>query len=248
MNLTKHKVLVTGGSKGIGFELARNFVALGNKVVICGRNEDALLKAKSELGEIETIQCDLSDPKAVFTLVDQVKEKLGGLSILVNNAGVQKNYSLISGDTKKITYDVAWEIQTNLTAVINLTSLCLPMLKSENCAAIINVSSGLAITPKASAPVYCASKAAIHSFTQSLRYQCEKESPCIQVFEVVPPLVDTDMTYGRGAKKLSPKEVANEAFRAFKRNKHQIYIGKVKLLAIIHRISPALSGKILRNS
>lgn len=248
MELTNQKVLVTGGSKGIGLELARKFIALGNKVAICGRNRETLLKAKSELGDIETIQCDLSNPEAVFVLAEQVKDKLGGLSILVNNAGVQKNYSFINGDIEEIIHDVAWEIQTNLTAVINLTSLCLPMLKLEDYAAIINVSSGLAITPKASAPVYCASKAAIHSFTQSLRYQCENESPNIQVFEVMPPLVDTHMTYGRGSKKLSPKQVADEAFRGLIRDKHKIYINKVKLLNIIHRISPVLSEKILRNS
>jgi uncharacterized oxidoreductase len=118
------------------------------------------------------------------------------------------------------------------------------LLRNEN-SAIVNVSSGLAISPKKSAPVYCATKAAIHNFTKAFRYQMEGTN--VKVFEILPPIVETPMTEGRGKNKISSEELVNEFMNDFKKNKEESYIGKSKLLKFINRISPKLSDRILKN-
>lgn len=247
MKLEGHRVLVTGGSAGIGLELARRFLARGARVAICGRDAERLEAARSELGDVETIVSDLGDPDAPKALAAEVEARLGGLSMLVNNAGVQKNYTLPKAPAEQVAADAAWEIQVNLTSLVALTSACMPMLKAAPEAAIVNVSSGLAITPKASASVYCATKAAVHSFSQALRYQCEDEAATIRVFEILPPLVETAMTEGRGSGKISPAACADESIAGIERDRHEILVGKTKLLAAIHRLAPGVAARILRD-
>ncbi|MBE9008553.1 SDR family NAD(P)-dependent oxidoreductase [Fortiea sp. LEGE XX443] len=248
MKLSKQTVLVTGGSAGIGFELARKFKQHNNRVIICGRNAEQLLKAAQEIGDIETIQCDLAQEADIYALVETLKNKVGKLSILVNNAGVQLNYNFIQADPELTLKDIDWEIDVNLNAALKLTMLCLPLLRQQPQSAIVNMSSGLAIAPKRNAPVYCATKAALHIFSKALRYQMEDNAPNVAVYEAVLPLVDTNMTRGRGKGKIPPKQVAQEVFEAIERDKYEIHVGKVKLLVLIHRILPQLAEKILRNS
>lgn len=248
MKLSGHKVLITGGNGGIGLQLAREFVDRGNQVVICGRDIQKLDQAKALLGDVKTIQTDLAVASQSLVLAREAAEELGGLSILVNNAGIQGNFSFSQVDPMDIAGDIAEEIQINLTSLITLTAACLPMLKANESAAVINISSGLAITPKASAPVYCSTKAAVHSFSQALRYQMEDTLPMVKVFEVIPPLVDTQMTHGRGDGKISPRQVAVETFRGLEGNKYEILVGKAKILRILYRLAPKMAAKILRNS
>jgi short-subunit dehydrogenase involved in D-alanine esterification of teichoic acids len=111
-------------------------------------------------------------------------------------------------------------------------------------AAIVNVSSGLALAPKASAPTYCASKAGLHSYTKALRYQLETSG--VRVFETLPPLVDTDMTRGRGTGKISADELAREFWSDWRANRYEMRIGKTKLLALVQRLAPALADRIMR--
>ena len=172
---------------------------------------------------------------------------MGELSILINNAGIQLNYNFTQAEPELTVKNVDWEIDVNLNAVIKLTTLCLPLLENQPQSAIVNVTSGLAIAPKRSAPVYCATKAAIHIFSKALRYQMEDNSPNIGVYEAILPLVDTNMTRGRGKGKISPKQVADEVFAAMERNRYEIHVGKVKLFVLIYRIWPQLAEKILRN-
>jgi short-subunit dehydrogenase involved in D-alanine esterification of teichoic acids len=128
---------------------------------------------------------------------------------------------------------------------LQLCALLIPQLQLKPEAAIINISSGLAIAPKKTAPVYCGTKAGIHIFSQALRYQLEVSS--IKVFEIIPPLVDTPMTAGRGQNKISPQALAEEFWEGFLSDTYEMYIGKAKLLKLIHRLSPALSQKIMKN-
>ncbi len=248
MKLSGHKVLITGGNGGIGLQLAREFVARGNQVAICGRDTQKLAQAKTLLGDVKTIHSDLAIASQIPVLAREAAEQLGGLSILVNNAGIQRNFSFSQVDPMDIAGDIAEEIQINLTSLITLTAACLPMLKTTESAAVINISSGLAITPKASAPVYCSTKAAVHSFSQALRYQMEDTLPMVKVFEVIPPLVDTQMTRGRGDGKISPRQVAVETFRGLEANQYEIPVGKAKILRILYRLAPKIAAKILRNS
>ncbi|MEH2361775.1 SDR family oxidoreductase [Nostoc sp.] len=248
MKLSKQTVLITGGSAGVGLELARKFKQHNNRVIICGRNAEQLARAVQEIGDIETIQCDLAQESDIHALVETLKNKVGELSILVNNAGVQLNYNFIQAEPEYTLKDIDWEIDVNLNAVIKLTTLCLPLLRQQPESAIVNVSSGLAIAPKSTAPVYCATKAAIHIFSKALRYQMEDNAPNIAVYDAILPLVDTNMTRGRGKGKISPQQVAHEVFAAMERNRYEICVGKVKLLVLINRILPQLAAKILRNS
>ncbi len=115
-------------------------------------------------------------------------------------------------------------------------------LQVNDNSAIVNVSSALGLVPKMQAPVYCGTKAGIHIFSKSLRYQLDK----VKVFEIIPALVDTEMTAGRGKGKISPQQLADEFIRAFKKNLYEVSIGKVKLLKIINRIGPRLADKIMK--
>ncbi|MFT6318658.1 MAG: short-subunit dehydrogenase involved in D-alanine esterification of teichoic acids [Candidatus Azotimanducaceae bacterium] len=103
-------------------------------------------------------------------------------------------------------------------------------------------------SPKANAAVYCATKAAVHSFTQALRYQMADEIPHIKIFEVMPPLTDTDMTEGHGTGKITPDQVAAETLRGMAADLMEIRVGKAKLLGFIQRLSPSMAAMIIRNS
>lgn len=247
MKLSNQTVLITGGSAGIGLEIAREFKKRGNHVIVCSRNLKRLALAAEELGDIETIQCDLVKEADLYSLVDRITASEKNLSILVNNAGVQLNYNFLTNEPKL--EDIDGEIAVNFNALVKLSYLCLPLLRKNPQSAIINVSSGLAFAPKKSAPVYCASKAAVHIFSKAFRYQMEDTAPNIAVFEAILPLVDTEMTKGRGdGQKISPRQVAREIMIALEKDQYEIYVGKVKLLMLIRRLLPQLAYKILRNS
>ena len=248
MNLSNHTVLVTGGSTGIGLEIARKFKKHNNRVIICGRDKEQLATATREIGEVETIQCDLARETDIHTLVDILKTRVGELSILVNNAGVQQNYNFIQVCADPPLKDIDLEIDVNFKAIVKLTMLCLPLLRQQSQSAIVNVSSGLALAPKRSAPVYCATKAAVHLFSKAFRYQMKDTAPNVAVFEAILPLVNTRMTRGRGKGKISPQKVAKEVFEAMERDRYEMHVGKVKLLVLIQRVLPQLADRILRNS
>ncbi|RMF23082.1 MAG: SDR family NAD(P)-dependent oxidoreductase [Cyanobacteria bacterium J083] len=248
MKLSDHTVLVTGGSKGIGLALVRQLYQKGNQVIICGRNSAKLALVMEEMREIKAIECDLAKDEDIRNLVSIIKTDFPNLSLLVNNAGVQLNYQFLQVEPEKALHDIDWEIQVNFNSLVKLTALCLPLLRRQTESAIINVSSGLALTPKSSAPIYCATKAALHSFSQSLRYQMEDNATNIKVFEAILPLVDTDMTRGRGKGKISPKQVAQEVITALSQDNYEIHVGKVKLLVWINRFAPWLAQRILRGS
>lgn len=248
MKLSGHTVLVTGGSAGVGLSLAREFYQQGNRVIICGRSPEKLAQAKAEMNDIETIQCDLAKDDDIRNLVNVINTKFPDLSLLVNNAGVQLNYKFTEIDPEQALKDIDWETQINFNAMVKLIILCLPLLRKQQESAIVNVSSGLALTPKTSAPIYCATKAAVHIFSQSLRYQMEDNADNVAVFEAILPIVDTDMTKGRGTGKISPKQVADEVLNAISKNNYEINVGKVKLLVWINRFAPWLAKRILRGS
>ena len=243
MKVTGNTILITGGSSGIGLALAKRFLKLGNKVIITGRNEEKLKQIKEELPGIHCFVGDLTHKSSLDELVLLMEQEYPDLNILINNAGIQYNYSFV--DEPDLSYKIDYEISTNITAPIKLTGFLLPILLKNQNSAIVNVSSVLFISPKASASVYCASKSAIHSFTKTLRYQLETTDT--KVFEIIPSLIDTPMTEGRGKSKISAEQLTDEFFRNFKKNKTESYIGKTKLLNLIQRISPRLSDKIMKN-
>lgn len=241
--------LVTGGSAGIGKEIARELAAGGARVIIVSRDRaraEAVIRGLA--GHVELLSGDLSIAAEQDRIVAEVGRRWPDLSILVNNAGVQVNLPEIGiGDDGRMR-DLRGEVGVNLVAPITLSLGLMPVLALQPAAVIVNISSGLAITPKRTAPVYCATKAALRSFTAALRYRCEDAAPTIRVVDVVMAYVDTDMTRGRPGAKMTPVEAARAVVTALGRGQREIWVGNTRLLSAIHRLSPALAVKIMRNA
>lgn len=197
MKTTNNRVLITGGGSGIGLALAQKFLTAGNEVIIAGRDMEKLTAVQQAHPQMHIAATDLTNLNSLQQLVNQHPD----INILINNAGVQFNYDF--ADSEAPLDLIEREIETNVTGLMQLTKLYLPHLQSQTDAAIINVSSALGVVPKEDAPVYCASKAAVHIFSKSLRWQLEASS--VRVFEIIPALVDTPMTNGRHEQKISPE-------------------------------------------
>jgi uncharacterized oxidoreductase len=188
MKLTGNTIFISGGGSGIGLAFAKRFLERGNTVVICGRRAEILAQVKEQFPEIHTHVCDLAEPSAREKMAAWLKSEFPALNVLVNNAGIQRSIDLTQeGDFSR----VHTEIAINLEAPIHLSRLLYDQLAGQRDAAVVNVTSGLSFMPLANVPVYCATKAALHSFTLSLRRQLADTS--IEVVEVIPPAVDTDL-------------------------------------------------------
>jgi uncharacterized oxidoreductase len=188
MQLSGNTVLVTGGASGIGLAIANRFLDAGSRVVACGRREEKLREAQATRPELETFACDLASVEGRVALVERVSREYPSLNVLVNNAGIQRYPRLADQEDWDLTHE---EIAINLEAPIHLSRLLIPHLLRQARPAIVNVTSGLAFVPLARVPIYCATKAALHSFTQSLRHQLAATP--IAVLEIIPPAVDTDL-------------------------------------------------------
>ncbi len=190
MNLNGNTVLITGGTSGIGLSLAKHLNMMNNKVIICGRREDRLNEIKRQNDGIITKVCDVTNAQQRVDLAEWVCQNHPDLNMLINNAGVQLHADLTStGDIANIKN----ETETNFIAPIHFTQMFSAKFAVKENAAIINITSGLAFVPLAAAAVYCATKAALHSITLSLRYQLKNTN--VKVFEIAPPMVDTELGY-----------------------------------------------------
>jgi uncharacterized oxidoreductase len=188
MDLNGNVVLVTGGASGIGLALAVRLLAAGSDVIVCGRRESALREAAAAYPGVRTRVCDLAREDDRAALAEWVTREHPALDVLVNNAGVQRRFRLAEPEPWA---DTRQELAINLDAPVHLTQLLLPHLLARPRAAIVNVTSGLAFVPMPGAPVYCATKAALHSFTLSLRHQLAGTT--VRVVEIIPPAVNTDL-------------------------------------------------------
>lgn len=237
MKTTKNTILITGGSAGIGFEIAKLFSKNGNHVIITGRDRERLRKAAEQLEHVTSIACDISNERDMDDLVQRIKAEFPNLTMLINNAGRALKYDLLEEDVDA--YAIAKEeMQTNYFAVIRLTEKLLPQLKTQPEAAIVNVSSIVAFVP-GSLVTYSASKAALHSYTQALRLQLEDVS-AIKVFELMPPLVNTELSKEiGGANGIPPSEVAERLLDAMERDEYEIHVGQTADLYKLFLSSPA---------
>jgi uncharacterized oxidoreductase len=193
MEMTNNTILITGGGSGIGRALAEAFHNEGNQVVIAGRRKEALESAIAANPGMKAVTLDIGSAEAIRNFAEQLKADFPALNVVIHNAGIMKPESLQSC----MTADAEAIITTNLLGPIRLTAALLPLLMAQSKAAIMTVSSGLAFVPMAMTPTYCATKAAIHSYTQSLRYQLRDTS--IQVLELIPPYVQTELMGTRQA-------------------------------------------------
>ncbi len=248
MQIQGKTALVTGGSAGIGQHIARQLAAKGAKVVIVARDRDrADAFAARSSGAITVLQANLSSCTEQDRVVAEITRRWPDLAILVNNAGVQTNMSEVGiGDGGRMV-EFRAEIDLNLTAPIALSFGLMPLLARQPEAAIVNISSGLAIAPKRTAPVYCASKAGLSAFSRALRYRCEDAVPGIRVVDVVMALVETGMTRGRDGAKMDPADAAQAVVEGLERGRNEVWVGKARLLGAIHRLSPRLAYRLLRN-
>ena len=230
MNLKGNTVLITGGATGIGLSLVKEFVHATNEVIICGRRQDKLDEAKALYPSIHIRQFDLSLPVDREALYNWIKTDFPKLNILINNAGIQRGIDFRKGIETVKTFDN--EIAINLEAPIELSAYFIPLLQTHKESAIINITSGLGFIPSVAMPVYSATKAALHSFSITLRRQLKDTS--IKVFEIIPPMVDTDLDKGERKKRgltyfgITAEETAQETFDAIKKDEYEYAVGEAK--------------------
>jgi uncharacterized oxidoreductase len=200
MKSTGNTILITGGGSGIGRGLAAAFHALGNTVIIAGRRQSALDETTAAYPGMKSLALDIEDPAAIKSFGAKIAADFPKLNVLINNAGIMRAEKLQSQSDDLA--DAEAIVATNLLGPIRLTAALLPLLKQQPSSTIINVSSGLAFVPLSLTPTYCATKAAIHSYTQSLRYQFKSTS--IEVLELAPPYVATDLMSGASDPRAMP--------------------------------------------
>lgn len=244
MRLSENTVLITGGASGIGLAMAEAFLFHRNTVIVCGRDQEKLNALVAGHPDIIAIVCDVTDADQVAALKADITARFPEFNILINNAGIQQMLDFY--EDQSLLEKIDLEIDTNFRAAVHLTALFMPILKQRPAAAVINISSMLAVIPKKTAPIYCATKAALHAFSQSLRYQLENHR--IKVFEIIAPMVATAMTQGRptGGKRISPKALVEEIFKGLERDHFEIRPGISKMALRVNRFFPGLMQKIAK--
>jgi uncharacterized oxidoreductase len=241
MKTTDHTVLITGGSAGIGLEMAKLLSGNGNKVIITGRDKHRLDQALRLLRNATSIVSDVSKKDDTDTLVEKLTRDFPDLSIVINNAGRAVLNDI--GDSENGFEKAQDEMLTNYLSIIRLNEKLLPLLKKQKDAAIVNVSSVVALVP-GSLPTYSASKAALHSYTQSLRYALRDSN--VKVFELMPPLVDTEFSaIINGSAGIQPSVVAQELVNGLEKDNYEIRVGKTQYIFDLFLKSPEEAFKAM---
>lgn len=208
MKLTGNTILITGGTSGIGQGLAAAFHARGNRVIIAGRRQDRLDQITASHPGMRGIALDVRDADAIAALAHRLALEEPGLNVLINNAGISRQEKLAPGEADlATTRDI---IATNIVSVVETTAAFLPLIAGKANATILTTGSGLAFVPRNNFPTYCASKAFLHSWIQSLRVQLEKTG--VEVLELVPPYVQSELS--GPAQLTDPHAMPLEAFIA----------------------------------
>ncbi len=241
MKINKKRIVITGGTSGIGYEMTKH-LHVNNEVIVISRNAEKLDALSQNLGGIITYQADLSKTGDIETVADNIVKNFSSIDILINNAAVQHTPIFI--DDKFRYESISYEIALNFTGICQLTYLLLPVLLHCEKSVIMNINSGLALTPKTSSAIYCATKSALNTFSQSLRYQLQKTNIFVQ--QAFLELVDTSMTKGRGKNKMSPKIAAQKIIHGIEHNIPDHDIGKIKILRILLRLMPSIAQQIIK--
>ncbi|MBM7652944.1 SDR family oxidoreductase [Neobacillus cucumis] len=241
MKMTGNTILITGGASGIGFAFAERFLEKGNEVIIVGRREEKLREVKEKYPAIHTKVCDVSKDDERIDLFEWAIKEFPQLNVLVNNAGIQQRVNLLNAKENWDYYRN--EISINVDGPIHLSMLFTPHFQKQEQAAIINVTSGLAVMTGVWVPVYSATKAALHSFTTSLRHQLAETN--IEVIEVLPPAVNTDLG-GAGLHTFGAPlmDFADSIFTELEKGEVEIGYGgtKERLLATRDEVMQGIKG------
>lgn len=241
MHLKNKTIVITGGSSGIGLELVKQ-LSKANTIAVIAQRKNLQEEMSTIDPSIRAYSCDLSRREQVNETAEAVIKEFPIIDVLINNAAIQYNQQFTDFDFSP--ESIAKEIDINFVAVCNLTYLLLPALQKPSRSIVMNVNSGLGLAPKTNSAVYCATKAALNSFSKSLGYQLEKTN--IKVLQAFMPLVDTPMTGGRGSGKMTAHAAARNLIEGLIKEKLQNDIGKVKLLRFLQRVSPKLTEQIMK--
>lgn len=236
MKTTNNTVLVTGGSAGIGFEIAKILSEKGNKVIITGRNPERLDQAVAKLSNVTGIACDVTSDDEVDQLVKTLSVDFPELNIIINNAG--KAYLVDLTENSNVFQKAGEEMLTNYLSIIRINEKLLSLIRAKEESAIVNVSSIVAFVPNHRMATYGASKAALHSYTQSLRIALSQTST--RVFELMPPLVNTEFSEEiGGVNGIPPVVVAEDLLNALENDIYEIHVGRTADIYKLSRTSPA---------
>ncbi len=243
MELRNRRLVITGGTSGIGLALVEQLAPRNRSVILVARNSARLHKLAQTFPNLVTYPCDLSQKHEVVRCFTDIAQAYADISVVINNAAVQftpevtdENFSFDSIET---------EIAINLCAPVWITALMIkPLLALNKPAALVNINSGLAICPKKSSAVYSATKAGLRHFSHALSYQLEATQ--VGVHNLILPLVDTPMTHGRGAQKMTAQAAATAIIKGIETGQREIYIGKSRWLPLLARISPGLLASIMK--
>jgi len=240
MKLKNSTVLITGGSSGIGLELAKVLTNKGNKVIICGKSNEKLIAAKKMIPQLITYQCNLSVKQECNEFALKIKESHLDLSILINNAAIVNKIDFINDDNAIELAEI--EYQTNLIAPIRLIKLLYTTISANESSAIINITTGLIYAPRVIYPFYNSSKSALHSYTQTLRIRLKDKKT--KVIEVMFPAVNTPWHQGTPPKIAISTELAvSEMINGLEKGKSEIRVGGSKILYLMSRLAPAFALK-----
>ena len=249
MNLVKNTALITGGTKGIGLELAKQLSAMGNKVIVTGRSTKNIQNVKNKFPAITIMQSDVTSEKDRRILFKEVSTQFPDLNILINNAGIGKSLNL---KEEKLSQELNQEILTNLEAPIQMINTFLPLLRKQKKSAVINISSALAFIPFPVVPIYSATKAALHSYTLSLREQLNTES--VRVIEVLPPTTQTEMLTGfskddlKKVPAMSTSDLVTYSLKQIEKGTTEVRPGPSNKLRIMSRLAPTYMLKVMSRS
>ena len=236
MNTSQNTVLIIGGTAGIGLEIVKQLTALNNHVIVTGRNAARLDAALVGLKNVTAIPFDVSKANEVDNLVERIGKSFPHLNMVINNAGRAIVHNLADKNQDAFT-NAEDEMLTNYLSIIRINQKLLPILKEHSESAIVNVSSVVAYVPGITLPTYAASKAALHSYTTSLRLSLEDTS--VKVFELMPPLVDTEFSKEIGGHNgIKPSVVADEFIAALAKNEFEIRVGDTAKIYDLFRQSP----------
>jgi uncharacterized oxidoreductase len=240
MNISGNTILITGGASGIGFELTKQLLKQKNKIIITGRDQAKLDKVKKQFPEVHIIQSDVSKIKDIEVLFETIKKDFPAVNVLINNAGIMRTMNLHSEEGSM--EDCTREIDINLNGPIRMIRKFLTHLKTKPNAAIVNVTSGLAFVPLPTSPVYCATKAALHSYTQSLRVQLKNTN--VKVFELAPPATQTELLGDFDSQDMKDitvmkvEDMVAAAIKGIESDRFEIRPGQSNQLKMMSRIAP----------
>ncbi len=244
MDLKGKTILITGGASGIGLEAAKQFLSIGASVIITGRNQTKLDEVKKVYPALTAIQSDAGKEADAKLLFKTVKE-MGGIDILYNNAGVLVAPSNLGIPNDNHLEGAAYEMEVNYLGVIRLNNLFMDMLKSREEGAIINTTSILSMCPSLIEATYSSSKTALAFYTVSLREHLRIIGSKVKIFELIPPLVATEMTAERKDKKITSEEMIKGLINGLSKEQYTIRVGDAKIFSLLNRFLPKTAFNII---